>query len=238
MAALMDWPTGDAIVCGVSAPAAGVAIALAGRAHRRVIVVDPLGPVPPDAVATNLPRRLDVPLPASGVDVRTRVMPSASLPEIAREEHAALIVIGAEARRHRGLLRTFPVRLALRTTAPVLVIREGKSIRRWLDREITLRVMVAIDRSAAAKTALEWASAFAGDLPNEVVAAGLDPPMKPRDWDAAGAVLEIATKWQADLLVVGSRSARPLKGWWHRSPAERLIDEAPMNVAAVPCGSS
>ena len=54
---------------------------------------------------------------------------------------------------------------------------------------------------------------------------------------AENAVLQIATKWQADLLVVGMRCLNPFARWWRKSPAERLIDEVPMNVVAVPCGS-
>lgn len=251
-AAIDDTLSSDTIVCNASAQAARAAIALAGRDHRRVIVVDPRGPVPaptiagapvplPEVFSTDLLSRLDVPEQASGADVEVRTIygfPVPALTGIARAESAALLVVGAEAHRHRRLLRSLPVRVAIRATVPVLAVREADSIERWLDRKSVLRVMVAIDRSPAAKLALEWASAFAGDLPIDVVAAGLDPAVKPADWQAEDAVLEIATKWQADLLVVGIRCAtNPLARWWRRSPAERLIAEVPMNVVAVPCGS-
>lgn len=252
-AAIDDTLSSYTIVCNASAQAARAAIALAGRDHRRVIVVDPLGPVPeptiagapvplPEVYATDLLSRLDVPERVSGADVEARTIygfPVPTLTEIARAENAGLLVVGAEAHHRRRLLRSLSVRVALGATVPVLAVREADSIERWLDRRRVLRVVVAIDRSPAAKAALEWASAFAGDLPIDVVAAGLDPAVKPADWEGEDAVLEIAAKGQADLLVVGIRCATsPLARWWRRSPAERLIDEAPMNVAAVPCAVS
>jgi nucleotide-binding universal stress UspA family protein len=212
----------EAIVCGVSTDAAYVAIALARRERRRVIACGAPAPL----------------LALGDVEIETRPndrVSATTLLSTARDEEAALLVVAANGRMGRGPLRSLPVRLAWRATAPVLVVREAGALRRWLDGESMLRVMVAIDRSPASSAALEWAHAFTNDLPAEIAAAGLDPPMKPRDWDAANAVREIATRWRADLLVLGTARAGRLTRWWRRSATERLIDEAPMSVAAVPC---
>jgi nucleotide-binding universal stress UspA family protein len=161
-------------------------------------------------------------------------LPAAALTQIARDERASLIVIGAPCRERGSLLRSLPLRSALGAAAPVLAVREAGSILRWLDRQYVLRIMIAIDRTEAAKTTMEWAAMFAGGLPVEVVAAGLDPSVRPPHWDGTAAVLDAARRWKADLLVAGIRRGGAFASWRRRTPAERLVDEAPMNIVAVP----
>lgn len=144
---------------------------------------------------------------------------------------ATIIAATEPPRRRFTLSRT--ARTAIAATTPALIVRDREPLERWLRGESALRILVAIDRSSRAQTALDWAERFAGGRPAEIVAAGIDPPVPSESFDPVASVLEAAASFGANLVVVSIARRGWFERWLRRSPAERIVDEVRGNVAVV-----
>jgi len=80
------------------------------------------------------------------------------LVEFASARSARLLVVASLGARKqsRWLLGSVAERVAQYAPLPVLVVRQGERLERWVSGEATLRVMVGADRGSLGKEALRW----------------------------------------------------------------------------------
>ena len=96
-------------------------------------------------------------------EVREQVVvgvPDEVLVQVAEAEHARLIVLASLGRRAplRWLLGSVAERTAQTAPVPVLVVRGAAGFQAWLRGERPLGVMIGVDLSESARSALEWAA--------------------------------------------------------------------------------
>jgi len=120
-------------------------------------------------------------LRALGADVTPVTVdgwPDESLLSTAAEHAAAMIVLSAigERARPRFALGSTAERVAQHATQPVLVVRNGGPIADWLRGRRPLRVLCAVDFSAASRAALEWCARLRALGACSVSAAFVDDP--------------------------------------------------------------
>lgn len=171
------------------------------------------------------------------------------------------LVVGASGRDGQGRvpLGSVSQRCVEHAPCPVVVVRGGDGAERG-----PRRVLVALDGSAGARHALDWAIGFARDLEAEVVAVhafglGTDPGV-PADaeealltsWceplrasgvdhrsrveagDARDALVRVATEEQAMLTVLGTRGLGPVRSVLLGSVASHVVRHGDRPVAVVP----
>jgi nucleotide-binding universal stress UspA family protein len=100
-----------------------------------------------------------------GAEVSERIVvgvPDEVLVQVAETEHARLIVLASLGRRAsvRWLLGSVAERTAQTAPVPVLVVRGVAGFQAWLRGERPLKVMIGVDLSETAKSALEWTAAL------------------------------------------------------------------------------
>ncbi len=168
------------IVCGIdfserAAQAARAAGAIARRLDERLVlvhVVDEFGAELARRAVDEArfdPQRAKLHLQADEVraDTGAHVEPilllgsaSQQLVEAARIAQARLLVVaalGAET-AHRRLLGSVAERVAQAAPVPVLVVRDGSSLRAWARGDKPLRIMVGVELASTSKAALRWAA--------------------------------------------------------------------------------
>jgi nucleotide-binding universal stress UspA family protein len=162
------------IVCGTdysvhAARAAQVAAAFAARLQEPLRIVhivpelaDELGAkhLATDPVAMRLEVEADR-LRGLGAQVSAEALsgiPDEVLTGVAQQHNARLLVVGAIGMRdpRRWLLGSTAARTVQSSHVPVLVVRESEPFESWLRGERSLRVMVGIDFSESADSALRW----------------------------------------------------------------------------------
>jgi nucleotide-binding universal stress UspA family protein len=162
------------IVCGTdfskhAAKAAQVAAAFAARlkeplrlVHVVPKIADDLGAknAVTDPVATRLRTEADR-LRGLGAEVSEEVLsglPDEVLCGVALQQHARLLVIASIGMRdpQRWLLGSTAARSVQSAHVPVLVVRESAPFESWLRGERSLRLMLGIDFSESADSALRW----------------------------------------------------------------------------------
>lgn len=179
------------IVCGTdfSAAAAGAADAAAALAKALgsgldlVHVVDGLWPELPERVrATLLAEVRDrlraeaERLRARGVAVHEEILHGLAdeiLVSRAEQTGARLIVVSSTGRRApaRWLLGSVAERTAQASSIPVLVVRQPSAVIAWAEGRRRLRVLVAVDFSGGAETAIDWVAGLRAIGPCDVVVA-------------------------------------------------------------------
>jgi nucleotide-binding universal stress UspA family protein len=112
-------------------------------------------------------------LRAIGAEVRTHLRPGPPdevLIDIANEQSAQLIVVAALGHRPEGRwqLGGHAERLAQRAHVPVFVVRGSDPIVSWVRQQRPLRIMLGLDLSQSAESAMQWVSALRSIAPCEV----------------------------------------------------------------------
>jgi nucleotide-binding universal stress UspA family protein len=166
------------IVCGIdfldgAAKAARIAAGLAQRLGERLVLVHVIEPpgatlwtkAADDPIRETPRTRLEAEAALLckdfGVDVEAVIEtgdPHDRLVEAARRHAATLVVIASlGAKKHRWQLGSVAERVARAAPMPVLVVRDGATLEAWARGEGKLRVMVAVEPTAASRAAFEWA---------------------------------------------------------------------------------
>jgi nucleotide-binding universal stress UspA family protein len=140
------------------------------------------------------------------------------LVEAARATHARLLVVsvlGAET-PHRRLLGSVAERVAQSSPVPVLVVRDGPSLRAWARGDEPLRIMVGVELSPTSKAALRWAAELRSRARCELTIAQIAWP--PREHRRLG----IPPPMPLDHLVPEVRETleRDLRSWAGALPGE------------------
>ncbi|MEW6775797.1 MAG: universal stress protein [Bdellovibrionota bacterium] len=106
---------------------------------------------------------------------------------------ARLLVVGSlgERKQHRWLLGSVAERVAQSSPVPVLVVREGPPIEAWACGKGKLRVVVGVELTLAARTALQWAQELRAIGPCDFVAAQIVWPAEDRYRPAAPAPIPL-----------------------------------------------
>jgi len=172
------------IVCGsdFSENAKGAARSAAAIARKLsttldlVHVVDPALAAPVElARAQNLAEDLAREVgSAYGVTVEVHIKtgnPDEALVDHASARAARLLVVASLGARKQGrwLLGSVAERVAQSAPIPVLVVRQGERLERWINGEAPLRIMVGADRSPRGKAALRWAAGLRAIGPCELL---------------------------------------------------------------------
>jgi nucleotide-binding universal stress UspA family protein len=167
-----------AIVCGTdlserSRPAAAAAAAIARLAGEPLWLVHVLAGaelLEPDCrerliatVGERLASEAERLAAPAGVEVRRAVrvgQPVHELLALAEAERASLVVVSSQGHAASPLYRVGGTseRLALESQHPVLVVRDARPLEAWARRERPLRVLVAVDFTASALSAVRWAA--------------------------------------------------------------------------------
>ncbi|MCW5558718.1 MAG: universal stress protein [Verrucomicrobiae bacterium] len=268
------------IVCGTdfspnATEAAAVAAVLARAFADRVVLTPARAPsadarrpsgsgTPSEAV---LRAQLEVQksaLAAVGVSIETRLdsgSPVEVLKQIALPDQARMIVLSSigQVALARVLLGSTADRVAESAPVPTLVVRSASPFTAWVQQGRALRILAAVDRSAASDSALafvkEWIQAGPVNLMLAHVAEdrnrGLERQLAERAGTLLGesrlrlrvvpdrgapsaALIALAGEHRADLLVTGTHQRRGVQRLWHRSVSRALLADAPMSVAVVP----
>ncbi len=177
------------ILCGTdfsewSQAAVMAAAALAGRTGQALLLahvlepqVEELDPAARDKVRGVLRQRLDAMVsglrPLTKGPIETVVLlgkPDEALREYAHQKRATLVVVGSAGHGGTALrkLGGNSERLASGTHLPVLVVRSGDAFEAWAKGE-SLKVLVGVDDSAAAASALRWVTSLRKAAPVDVV---------------------------------------------------------------------
>jgi nucleotide-binding universal stress UspA family protein len=185
------------ILCGTdfspnAADALTTAVALARRFQDTLELVHATNPplddgLTPDVwnpVETALRTRLEgekAALEGTGLEVRTRVelgAPAEVLRRLAKPGSTRLIVLSSIGRvaLARVLLGSTADRVAEAAAVPTLVVRQAMVFRNWLDGRRPLRVLVAVDFTAASDAALGFLRELATAGPCEIVVGYLANP--------------------------------------------------------------
>lgn len=252
--------TPSPIVCGTdfSDPAGEVAALAARLAHkldrplRLVHVLDTRGVMfnqatVLEALQRNAAQRLDdevARLRALGAEVQARVYegwPDEGLLRCAQECGAEITVLSAVGARGpaRGSLGRTAERVAGRTRAPLLVVREAEPLQQWLAGRRTLKILCGFDTSAASEPAIEWLRRLRQAGPCELVAASVHDPQREAERlgidqtpaanpDAPEQVRRAVTHSLRDRLqrVLGRDAVRLIVAPFRGSPAARLAELA------------
>lgn len=183
------------------------------------------------------------------LQAETRVVlddPSEALVDIADEEAAELLVVGA--RGHTGLtaalLGSVSQRLAVTAGCPVLIVPPGAGERCLLEADTDGRIVCGVDGSDESRRALAVAERLATRLGAEVDPVFVDPV---RGWDDARPIpvrVEVGDpvhelREQGDgvgvrMIAVGSRGHGPVRRALLGSVSAALAATAPCPVLVVP----
>jgi nucleotide-binding universal stress UspA family protein len=138
-----------------------------------------------DAVRDRL-RRETAPAPG-GVAVHHAMLegsPHDALLSFARDRGATLLVVSSKGHGDSARYRIGGTseRIALDALLPLLVVRDADPFERWARRDRALRVVVGVDSSASAASAVRWPRALAAAGPCDVVFAHVydDPEARER----------------------------------------------------------
>lgn len=183
------------------------------------------------------------------LQAETRVVlgdPSEALADIADEEAAELLVVGA--RGHAGfaraLLGSVPHRLAVTAECPVLIVPPGAGERFLLEADTDGRIVCGVDGSEESTLALAVAERLAKRLDAEVDPVFVDPvrgshdalpiPVRVEVGDPVHELRERAATVGVRMLAVGSRGHGPVRRALLGSVSAALAATAPCPVLIVP----
>ena len=183
------------------------------------------------------------------LDAQTRVVlgdPAESLVDIADEEKADLLVVGA--RGHRGLaaalLGSVSQRLAVTAGCPVLIVPPGAGERFLLEAGTDARIVCGVDGSEESRRALAVAERLAKRLGAEVDPVFVDPvrgwhdapplPLRVEVGDPVHELREQGSWVGVRMIAVGSRGHGPVRRALLGSVSAGLAASAPCPVLVVP----
>jgi nucleotide-binding universal stress UspA family protein len=253
------------IVAGIdgssgSSSAVLVASVLATQLGDRLVLAHAADDPPPfpygDARARELDRHRAVRAGASlleraGRDLQaeSRVVlgdPAESLADIAEEEAAELLVVGARGRTGlaAALLGSVSQRLAVTAGCPVLIVPPGAGDRFLLEADTDGRIVCGVDGSDESRRALAVAERLATRLDAEVDPVFVDPvrgwhdappiPVRVEVGDPVHELREQGAWVGVRMLAVGSRGHGPIRRALLGSVSAALAATAPCPVLVVP----
>jgi nucleotide-binding universal stress UspA family protein len=172
--------------------------------------------------------------------------PSEALADIADEEAAELLVVGA--RGHTGLmaalLGSVSQRLAVTAPCPVLIVPPGAGERFLLEADTDARIVCGVDGSDESTRALAVAERLAMRLDAELDPVFVDPvrgwhdappiPVRVEVGDPVHELREQAAWVGVRMLAVGSRGHGPVRRALLGSVSAALAATAPCPVLIVP----
>jgi nucleotide-binding universal stress UspA family protein len=184
-----------------------------------------------------------------GLQAETRVVlgdPAESLADIAEEEAAELLVVGARglSGRAAALLGSVSQRLAVTAGCPVLIVPPGAGDRFLRDADTDGRIVCGVDGSDESRRALAVAARLAKRLDADVDPVFVDPlrgwhdappiPVRVEVGDPVHALREQAAGAGVRMLAVGSRGHGPVRRALLGSVSAALTATAPCPVLVVP----
>jgi len=181
---------------------------------------------------------------------------------MAAKHKAQLIVVGAVGHgiSQRLLLGSVAERVAETSPTPALIIRPGSKIANWLRGERKLKILVGHDFSRTADLAMGWASQLQvfGKVALHVVHVHAPNHKKHTEqelldrasriagmqqakvrlvtsWgNIQGALFEMATRHNIDLIVVGTHQRKTIERIWLGSVSRGVLRHVNQSVAVVP----
>jgi nucleotide-binding universal stress UspA family protein len=183
------------------------------------------------------------------LQAETRVVlgdPAESLADIAEEEAAEFLVVGARghARLAAALLGSVSQRLAVTAGCPVLIVPPGAGERFRLEADTDGRIVCGVDGSEVSRRALAFAERLAMRLDAVVDPVFVDPvrgwhdappiPVRVEVGDPVHELREQAAAVGVRMLAVGSRGHGPIRRALLGSVSAALAANAPCPVLVVP----
>lgn len=161
-------------------------------------------------------RETSAALRVKGLEVRERVRPDSpakAILQVARDENAQLIVVPVAERRFMGqrLRASGVAQIAGKARSPVLMLRDAEPLRRWLQDDRPLKVVVAYNFSTSSEAALSWVKQLTRIGPCEVVLAYTNQPYH-------------------DYMRIGAQGPLP---FGHNPPDVLAVLERDMNARAI-----